>query len=269
MSFILDALKKVGQKQKKGSVPDLGTVHEPLLRDAERRPIWPYLVVTALLLNAATLLVLLKPWGTDDMTALYEDEPVLQRSRAPNEEQKMPPEAEDTVVPPDKTPGESMQAVIVDQVSGPVSGQNEPEQEGFSGGSTSENIHAPPVPGQDIAPLTADEEQSLQGRDLRFEETGDPTQPERDTAPEETPGTAAGVQTVGISKLPESIQSDLKKIKIKGHIYSNSPSARLVNINGLIVREGEKVTDDLSVIEITPSGVIFKHGVHRFTMRAF
>ena len=55
MSYILEALKKVEQKEKQGGVPKLlsfpgGTAPKP-----KKRTLWPYLLVAALLLNAVAI----------------------------------------------------------------------------------------------------------------------------------------------------------------------------------------------------------------------
>ena len=72
-----------------------------------------------------------------------------------------------------------------------------------------------------------------------------------------------------ISQLPLSIKKGLPEISINGHIYSNDPMSRLVNINGSIIREGETVTTGLKVNEITMSGVVFDYGGTLFSVRAF
>ncbi|MBI5739653.1 MAG: general secretion pathway protein GspB [Nitrospirae bacterium] len=65
MSFILDALKKLEQKRQRGAVPDLMTVHMPESQKPQKRPLWPYLVLVALILNAGILTAWLRPWGTE------------------------------------------------------------------------------------------------------------------------------------------------------------------------------------------------------------
>jgi general secretion pathway protein B len=71
------------------------------------------------------------------------------------------------------------------------------------------------------------------------------------------------------SQLPSEIKKELPDISISGHISSNIPGARLANINGHMVREGENVTRTLKVDEITMTGVIFSYQGFRFRMRAF
>lgn len=64
-------------------------------------------------------------------------------------------------------------------------------------------------------------------------------------------------------------EEGLPAISITGHIYSNEPSSRMVNINGHIIREGDTVSEGLKVEEITPEGVILDYEGKRISMRAF
>lgn len=62
-----------------------------------------------------------------------------------------------------------------------------------------------------------------------------------------------------IKELPVDTQSQLPKLKIAGHTYSQEPAARLILINDKILREGHKITNDLILQEITPEGVVLNY----------
>ncbi len=64
MSFILDGLKKLEEKQHRDSVPDLLTVHSPVPQRS-KKDIWPYLLIAVLLINALLLLLWLRPWQSE------------------------------------------------------------------------------------------------------------------------------------------------------------------------------------------------------------
>ena len=72
-----------------------------------------------------------------------------------------------------------------------------------------------------------------------------------------------------ISQLSKDMQKELPSLSIKGHIYSDNPSSRMVNINGLLMREGEEIADDLRIDEITLSGLILTYKDVRFRIRVF
>lgn len=74
-------------------------------------------------------------------------------------------------------------------------------------------------------------------------------------------------RVLNLDELPLTVRQDLPDLTISGHIYSNEPTSRLVNINGQIIREGQAVRDSLKLMEITPSGAIFSYKGYRFRIR--
>lgn len=62
MSFILDALRKSEKTRRQSVVPDLQTIHIQTPAPAPRRALWPWVLLVALVVNAAALLWVFKPW---------------------------------------------------------------------------------------------------------------------------------------------------------------------------------------------------------------
>jgi len=64
MSYILEALKKLEQKQReqRGTIPDLLSSADTV-PDAKRRPLWSYLVFAAFMMNAGLLIWWMHPWS--------------------------------------------------------------------------------------------------------------------------------------------------------------------------------------------------------------
>jgi len=57
MSYILDALKKSEQERGHGNIPDVQTVHSSSLNyRREKRTYWPYILITAVILNLAAII---------------------------------------------------------------------------------------------------------------------------------------------------------------------------------------------------------------------
>ena len=57
MSYILDALKKSEQERGHGNIPDVQTVHSSSLNyRKEKRTYWPYILITAVILNLALII---------------------------------------------------------------------------------------------------------------------------------------------------------------------------------------------------------------------
>lgn len=69
--------------------------------------------------------------------------------------------------------------------------------------------------------------------------------------------------------LPLEIQSAIPEMKFSGHVFSQTPSLRMIMINTTIVREKEMVVTDLRLLEITESGLIMEFRGNRFRVELF
>lgn len=69
-----------------------------------------------------------------------------------------------------------------------------------------------------------------------------------------------------IRDLPTSIQTTIPELNLAGHTYSDTPEKRMIIINGDILREGDRVSDMVKLIEITWTGVILDHNGEQFTV---
>lgn len=71
MSYILDALKKSEQERGHGSAPGVQTLHSSSLSyHTSSTPLWPYLLLGAVLVNLAALVFFMMDRETDGTTAL-------------------------------------------------------------------------------------------------------------------------------------------------------------------------------------------------------
>lgn len=264
MSFILDALKKLEHKQKRGSVPDLSTVQEKPPEGPKKRPLWPYLLFTALLLNAVLFIVWLYPWQTEKQI-------VAPRSSERNQGAEKKPAAihapgkeKDSLIKTQKRePGPSpekdrtLPVITGDPVQSVGEEQPAPPEASRESHSQEKTEPGLPITGSfDIAPSLHEPPSAI-------------TTSPNESQPSESPVKEAEKGKATVYELPESVRQNIPKISISGHIYSNIPSSRIVNINGQITREGDSVSDGLRVVEITPSGVILSYEGYRFHMRAF
>ena len=296
MSFILDALKKLEQKRQQATLPDLMTVHGTEHHPRGKRMLLAYLLLIALLLNAGILLAWLQPWKT-------ETAPPPVQARAQNEQQyEAAPaggEAEDfdNSNPVKKSPPVTQKPVMTKSDSAfiktaPVAENILSHAKATSAESKTNNAplksetdapepevdedidpsDAGPLTQEVTAPYTMDmsrNELDTLRSTIRQEQnvTEDNAPMPSDQA--EDVNTSADNSIREFSQLPSEIKEALPDMSISGHIYSNNPMSRMVNINGSIIREGENVTGGLTVDKITLSGVIFTYKGFRFTMRAF
>lgn len=262
MSFILDALKKLEHKQKQGAVPHVLAVQETPPERPKKRRVWPYVIIAVLVLNfiVLTFLFINRRPGvqsntqqvsvaakqTQDLDILSKGNDMAKSPTAvtdQNTAQQESPPTPDTVSPSPDTKPET----VVVLASPEEEMKDEPEAPLPEPAQPAE---APSI--AMIPPL----EQPL-------------------SAPDEAPLPATGVpsgseeEVTDLQALPENIRRDIPELVISGHIYSNNSQARLVNVNGSILREGETVAENLKVEEITPEGAIFSYNGRRFRVRAF
>jgi len=236
MSFILDALKKLEQQRRqRNSIPDITTLHSPAPHPPERSRSVQYILIAALVLNAVALL-LITPWmsrNTGETPSTAQRERVSRAPAIVNDKdvtETVDSRAEETQThhPSDVRP---------EKTEGPP-----PE--------TTDSEDKPPF---DFLP-SGDRLNALKNQ-IRQERA---TMLNRVKAPIAEPEIKGrGIQ--GQDNAPEEIADQFKDIKITGHIFSDNPDHRLVNINGTIYREGDSLSNGLILKEITPDGVMFEY----------
>jgi hypothetical protein len=284
MSIILDALKKLEQKRRQGSIPDITTIHMPEhLPREEKKKIWPYMIFAALLINAAVLLI----WISGIMNRPDQRSDTKTMNAA-----SVTASAEPVLTAQNETPGqtalsdETPEDVKADSPAG-VNIPNKPaEKDTESVTAASDQVDAVDEAGKPPAdaatedsgtsgfPVTitpSPEEVERLREEIAAERASIKDTAESLTAPEPEPGSPVTDATglTDFSRLPANIRKELSGLTISGHIYSNDPSSRLVNIDGLIFHEGEKASNGLLIEEIAMDGVIFRYKGHRFMKKLF
>jgi general secretion pathway protein B len=288
MSFILDALKKLEQKRNQESIPDLLTVHSSPVQKPQKRLIWLYIIVIALFINAGILLAWLKPWQSEKQVVTAQsssEQPELASSELvqnPDATEPVPPSTviekttEASVIAPDKIKSPSESAPVTANLTTDSLPSNEkvdstrtlpadvkPDTKALSGESEHSGTRSFLPDEEELAALRGKIKKEI---DFSAEAPSD----ESAISVHSVPGTAvSNEKVIEMSQLPSDIRSELPKISINTHIYSNNPSSRVVNINGIILREGEDIAKGLTLEEITSSGVILIYKDHLFRIRAF
>ena len=254
MSFILDALKKLEQKRQQGNVPDLMTVHPKLIREEEKRPVRTYVIIAALVVNAAVLLLWARPWE--------QREPDIQTSNIQT--------TKNITAPPVKAEPEQSPPAITEQLPSP-------KKESNNNKNTIVPEKKPVVQEQEISETNETELRlDISGQELK--ELKDQIKEEKAqiyerpvpaVIPAEKVKDPAESIVLEFGQLPVSVRDELPKITINTHIYSNDPATRIASINGSINHEGDMVTKSLTLEEITENGVVLNYKGLRFNMRAF
>ncbi len=286
MSFILDALKKLDEKRSAGNVPNLSTVHTVGMHRPRKRPAWPYILFIALLINAVILSVWLLRSDSGDSKP-----ETLSAAREPSREIAEPTvknisKSEPELTPPAAVQRDNMPAIKQDMAALPKTENAlvEPATEAVK--KSAEPVAEEAVPYDE--PSVSDEadtqyapEETLELNPSveELEALKKIIKDEQDVAgsmiiqDEEEPAerliNSAEQEIRLYSELPAELKKEIPKFTIAGHIYSGNPSSRMANINGSIVREGDTVTGQLKVREITETGIIFQYRDLDFRARAF
>ena len=72
-----------------------------------------------------------------------------------------------------------------------------------------------------------------------------------------------------LEELPTLLQNSLPDLHFAGHVYGDEASKRMIIINNRIAREGDRISDGLSLEEITPDGVLLRYEGEVFRVPLF
>jgi general secretion pathway protein B len=239
VSYILEALKKLEQKRQRERMPDLLTFQGDVARVNKKKPLWPFIVIGLILLNAifVSLLLWIAPW-TNSVQLPPRQSQVSREGAAPAQsdtsekikEQQVPEVKKDAPPPEQKD-------VIRSTPSRPqvtVPKNTTLEQ------SPSKTSIAQPVP------LVKTKEEAL---------------------PKAKKQTQPSDKMLSIKELPVDVKAGLPELKMTVHSYNEQTQARFVVINNGIFREGHSINTDLKVEQINQNGVILNYQGHRFLLR--
>lgn len=96
--------------------------------------------------------------------------------------------------------------------------------------------------------------------------------------PEESSVTRAEGKTTSASRetviplqndLPFSTRSQIPEMKYSGHVFSDNPELRMILINTSVIREGDPITPELKLVEITRNGLIMNYQDTKFRIVLF
>ena len=289
MSYILEALQKSERKRQKDTVPDLQSVHVPAAVKKDRRPLWPWLLTAVLLVNGF-LLVYYLPSSRDDrvltgqglpenrdpaasqqplvtpspaLTPTAEPLPITSATHAPATTEELLPAAVQTEkpketkkttseIPAPHSPVAAQQSPIV-----PRSTAEDRTAVVTGGANTSNEIAEHKIPAAENAIASPEDPQP-------------PDNPAAENALHSAHGPASSAEEIPLlSTLPQSFRQRLPELSISFLSYSQKPSKRIVSINGRILREGQTITDDLTIERITSAGVVLDYRGDRFRVEVF
>lgn len=271
MSYILDALKKLEKQRQRGSMPDLTTVHITEPRKHRKHPLWLYLFFAALLLNAGVLAIFLIPREAGKILSATSpvEHPNKQVSAVGSQTPSSPAEQ--------PGPAETVTSGRHDRATREPSERSKNNGKDYQKDFHVEQVRSKPVRKDKSIPpsdTVNNINTTLLNNELNHKQSSNTLSTispavspfSHQTAPNKP---ASQRDIPELNQLPQSVRTEIPSIKIFGHIYSDSPGTRLVNINGDILREGDIVAKNIAVKEITENGVILTYGNIDFSIRAF
>ncbi len=246
MSYILEALKKSELERGDGETPAIQTIHTASLQYHQQgRDYWPWVLGVLAVVNLGVLgYMLLLPLLTGETEA----QPATAQVKA----EPHPMSIQATTLSPEPAvierpaPASNTTTAPAVQVDPPaVPGLYKPATSAISTVDSNNGANLTEAPAPEAAAQTASAE------------------PVRNTQPmtyEFAPNSYIG----DIRDLPVDMQAAIPELSFSAHVYSTNPQQRSVVINGNFVEEGDMLTDELAVQEITAEGVIFDYQGTRF-----
>ena len=234
MSYILDALKKSEQERGHGGIPGVQTVHSSSLNYSNKKVIWPYILIVAVMLNLIAIIyfVMAKDSAVEnsiDTAGVQTDE---NKTRAIAVNNNLP---------------DTLSAEPVRQAAQAI-----PVHSNMSA-NRENNSHlraAPDSNGRQIGSASPVYNSTAASAP--------------DTVTAKSSSRQESAETIEFYELPESIKQQLPAIIISAHVYSTNPMQRSIVVNNNFMEEGEYVIDGLILDEITPDGAIFYYNGSKF-----
>ncbi|HVK33673.1 MAG TPA: general secretion pathway protein GspB, partial [Burkholderiaceae bacterium] len=81
------------------------------------------------------------------------------------------------------------------------------------------------------------------------------------------PASSAEARIATRNELPPELRAALPALNVSGAVYAPQPAARMLFVNGLVLREGDAIADGLSVERIGASASVLVFRGQRFELR--
>lgn len=238
MSYILEALKKLERERQLEKIPDLLTSQGDVNPPKKRKPLWPYITTGLILLNAIFVFIIL--W--------------------------VDPRADTIQLPKHK---ERASAQKVTQTPSPVV----EEKKEYSGANVKEDMSSPKkkdapriIPSQPQEALQKKTAHEPPPSKAVAAQPPPPAQVKVEALPKVIKPAPPSGKILSIRELPADLKANLPEIKMTVHSYNEKTQSRFVVINNNMFREGQLISGDLKVDQITQNGVILNHQGHRFLL---
>lgn len=254
MSYILDALKKSEQERGHGHIPSVQTVHTSSLNYSNKKTYWPYILITAVVLNLAAIIYFYlnknetpaTTTASTDINTVNDREIVQSNGDAPL-----------LVVTPSSRENTTNPAAQQSNTTSAISTSASNGTDTSNARSTQQTL-APPtlVPPTNIADNETTDTYSQPAATDSYSTQSYATEPR---AAERIDTEIVDTEIIDYYDLPEATKRRLPSIVVSAHVYSDNPVQRSIVVNNNFLEEGERILDDLILQEITPDGAIMNY----------
>ena len=255
MSYILDALRRADAERSRGAVPGLHAQNlpgdgEPAARDF--KPLVWAAAAAGVLVVAGLAVVLFGPWHATPAAT---------------------PDAHATLAPaPEFAPRDNAPAQVAQgEQPAPQPGALDPGARPIEppmGRAAPPAYPPPPTQRATVAPArVATLEPRAEARPPAAVATPAPPAVEHYGAPNPAapaPAAAHGTGVTSINDLPPNVRSQLPRLAVGGAIYSETPSARMVILNGQVFHEGDKPAADTVLEQIRLKSAVLNFRGQRY-----
>jgi general secretion pathway protein B len=256
MSYILDALKKSEKERLKRTVPDPLEIHDYITYEPKKRiPAWAYVLSVAAIMSIGLLLYWGNPWQSKktENSGIVSDIKSVALNTPASPFPDQPKNNIQKVVITEKEPESKHTDTAKAAQSLKSVGKNETLH---ASSTTLEKTKEKPVQSGEApkAHATAANEPQyvVQAAPVLSEQKAESQTPVPDTN-----------KIYTISELPLSLQQSLPAFTISAFLFSDDPSARMVRVNGKMMREGDALAEGLKLNEIRQNELIFGYQHYR------
>jgi len=256
MSYILEALKKLEKERKRGRIPGLSE-QDSVVYHSQRRPVWPYLLAGAFILNAVILIWWFLPKNTKDaeMPAAPSSLQLAAPSILPA---TAPAPSQDTTRPENRESGNVITKGAAGLSSVKPAPVMPPAHDAVSRESVQPVRNVPREEDKKAVSVRKSEPKTENDKQKKTEILRQETKPEITAEP------LPEKKLYKLSELPPSVRDSLPRFSITAFLYADSPSGRMARINERMMREGQELEPGIRIEEIVPDGVVMSYRKFRF-----
>ena len=270
MSYILDALRRADAERSRGVVPGLHAQSLPGDAEPAARNYSPLVWAAGaagVLLAAGVAVLLWAPWHAAPAPDARAQRELAQAPRDNSPAQPVPP-AQGELAPTQPgaiDPGARPIEPPIGRANPPPATAEARPPQAYPPPATPRPAVRDTLADRAAAGRVATLQPRADGRTPDVAPTPAPPQVEHYGAPAEaTP--ARGAAVVNINALPPDVRAQLPRLSVGGAIYSETPSARMVILNGQVFHEGEKPAADTVLEQIRLKSAVLNFRGQRYEL---